>query len=231
MSWVRHAILHDTVADRIDADGRPLDEQTSVISRPATRIVRCPYSGSRLGGVMNATAMAQIAQHWPGIHSALACDGTVFGAFRVTTAALLAPEHFVRDHPDQPVPVRLSATYKACLGFHQALLFLLLTADIGTTPLVALGTTREFFAWLDRDGFLVGDVEACAGSRSLIEQAFDTLATPRANRPDPHVDEACAVILSACQNPDAIPPGAHPSWLHAAHRAQGRPSLLGQPLG
>ena len=178
----------------LDEAGRALGEQSSVPT-PDHELVPCPFAGVRRGGRMNRGALAQVQGH----HDELVrlVDGlwgppTVAGAWtRCAHLTLTAMAH------PPPVPVRLAAAFKTFLGFRQVLGALLLThPDLSSTPLGSLGTGHDFVGMLERERWLVGRHQVCAGSPAVIASWFDRLAVEGtgATDPRPKAEAAAAVV-------------------------------------
>ena len=150
---------------------------------------------------MNLTALRQLTAAWPallGTVQALAGpDPTVHRAWRAAVACTSAP--LLRPGP---VPVAVGGLYKTALGLTQATTALLLADDgVADTPLAQLGGPDAFFAWLDDGGWLLGQVQVCAGSAPMIASMFRALCGEGAPGPgldlDPPalwVDAACATV-------------------------------------
>lgn len=117
----------------------------------------CPYPDSRHGWPMNTEALAQVRRHWSFLTTTIeATSGPrLTDAFHASLRAIYAPfQH-------RPVPAHLSALYKACAGFSQVFCFLLLEGQ---------ERPDNFFEWLDREGWLLGTRQACAGPQKMIEE-------------------------------------------------------------
>lgn len=173
---------HDPTSDLLDEDGRPVGEIGSRRYDPeATELVQCPYADARQGNPMNHTALRQLSTVWPEVlRAAGALAGptpTAHGAWRACIAGTRAPALHHHRY-GTPVPRLLSALYKSSLGFSQVLTALLLSEPgLADVPLASLGTPDAFFALLDRERWLVGADQVCAGPRPMIEQMFEALAT------------------------------------------------------
>lgn len=172
---------HDPTSDLLDSDGRPVGEIGSRLYDPsATELLGCPYADARHGRPMNHTALRQLSAAWPGVLAAartLAGPGpaTVHRAWRAVVAGTRAPAAH-RTYVGGPIPRVLSALYKSSLGFSQVLTALLLAQDgMADVPLGSLGNADAFFALLDRERWLVGAEQVCAGPANLIGQMFDAL--------------------------------------------------------
>lgn len=169
-------VVWHTINDRRDSDGRPLGEQASPTMYASCREERaCPYPGGRHGLTMNTAALRQVRRHWPAVLQTVRAWGrpgaTVREAWQVTLAAYVV----AATHPE-PIPAPISALYKTCIGFNQVLFFLLLAADdVGEAPLSALATPPEFVQWLEREGWLLGQDQVCAGPARLIAAVFAAL--------------------------------------------------------
>ncbi len=170
------AIRQHIISDWIDADGRPIGEQASPVAYAACRDeVTCPYPDRRRGLPMSRGGLRQIRAAWPEILAAIqhlsVPDATTHQAWRVTVAVTIAPLLLPR-----PTPSARSAAYKACIGFNQILAFLLLGAEgLADTPLRDLASPEELCEWLDREGWLVGHAQVCAGPMRMIAELFSAL--------------------------------------------------------
>ncbi|MEW6278967.1 MAG: hypothetical protein AB1758_10115 [Candidatus Eremiobacterota bacterium] len=154
----------------MDEDGRPLLEQAS--PKYAAQELPCPYRDRRLGRPMNAAALRQVERHWGYVRETVAqCappDATVGQAFRASLAgyARVAQAGAV-------VPAPTAALYKACAGFSQVFCFLLLSQEgMADAPLSSLGGPEEFWAWLDGEGWLLGQRQVCAGSPARLRELY-----------------------------------------------------------
>ncbi len=145
-------------------------------SETVTEMAICPYADVRTGGAMNRSALRQMTAVWPDlldVLSVLAGPSPTVGqawAAVITGVALplVAPT---------PTPRLTAALFKASLGLSQVLSAMLLTADgVADAPLTALGDAPGFFTALDEGKWLVGAEQVCAGTRPMIEQAFEALA-------------------------------------------------------
>ncbi|MBX2803967.1 MAG: hypothetical protein KTR31_40195 [Myxococcales bacterium] len=186
-------VRFDPTADLIDEDGRPVGEIGSRHYDPAaTELRTCPYHDARRGHPMNQTALRQLSAVWPEVVAAGAWlarqttpAGSVHAAWWACIAGTRAPAIHDTLHPGVPVPRALSALYKASLGFSQVLTAVLLADDgIAEAPLASLGDADAFLALLDRERWLVGEQQACAGPGPMIGQLFDAFAG-RANEASP----------------------------------------------
>jgi len=170
----RAAVRGHHINDWLDTDGRPLGEQAAPIQYAACRDeVTCPYSGSRRGQPMNRAALRQLQRHWRTIQQTIrdlsVPDATVHDAWRVSVAVTIAPLLLPR-----PTPARHAALYKSCIGFNQIFAFLLLgDASIADRPLGTLAGPDDFGTWLEREGWLHGDAQVCAGSMAQIGSLYD----------------------------------------------------------
>lgn len=163
--------------DRLDGDGRPLGEISSPLYDPQrTEVVACPYADGRRGRPMNLSALRQLAEPWPAILATVrhlaGPAPTVHRVWWTSLAGTAAPLLV-----DGPVPVAISALYKAALGLSQVTSSLLLAADgVADTPFAALGDERAFFAFLDEGQWLHGQQQVCAGSAPQIREMAAALA-------------------------------------------------------
>lgn len=124
---------------------------------------------------MNLDALEQVRVSWSELQALMSAAAaweapTVLGGWRATSTCLAlaatAPE---------PVPRVWSALWKTTLGYHQALLLLVLEHDLGAAPLSSLGTGPQFAAWCARERLLFGQAEVCAGSPAWIARGFEVL--------------------------------------------------------
>ncbi len=192
---------HDPTSDLIDVDGRPVGEIGSRAYDPAaTRLVRCPYPDARRGGLMNQTALRQLSSCFDEVAELAARHvgpiPTVHAAWRACVAGTRAPAVH-HDREGTPIPRPLSAWYKASLGFSQVLTALLLADDgVADAPLAELGDASAFLELLERDRWLVGAEQVCAGPAAMIGRLFDLLAEGRADggADAPWIDERAAWI-------------------------------------
>lgn len=212
MNPVVQGLLDFGVTALVDADGRPVAEVASpLFSEVQTDLVTCPYADVRAGGVMNRSALWQMTTTWPDLLASLAAlagpDPTVSGAWAAAVTGIALPLV-----SPVPVPRLTAALFKASLGLSQVFSALLLTADgVADAPLSALGDAPAFFDALDQGRWLVGAQQVCAGSRPMIEQAFDALAGRGVER------ECPAEIAGAIARVGAMPPVV--VGLHVAHLA------------
>ncbi|MEZ4241124.1 MAG: hypothetical protein R3F59_34185 [Myxococcota bacterium] len=232
-----------------DAEGRPLGE----VSAPGydevpTEVVACPYADGRRGQPMNVTALRQLTGAWPALLGTVRTlsgpSPTAHRAWRTAVACTAAPLLVA-----EPVPVPLAALFKTALGLSQVTTALLLAADgVADTPLAALGTPAEAFDTLDRDGWLQGQLQVCAGSRPMIEQMWRALGGASDEAPcdafpwGDWLDEAAALVglqvallarpraPSAAATPTASTPSPPPGGSSGRRRGCGRsrPSRTGR---
>lgn len=169
MNSLAQALLANRRLQLRDDEGRRLTEHADLLD--PNEEVSCPYAGPRLGRPMNVAALTQIGRLWPellaDVRRTTPANATLQQAFQVTLefvcAPLLAPEN--------PLSAYLAVRYKACVGFCQVFAWLLLEQD--DQELSALGTGREFLAWLEIDGWLSGARQVCAGTAHQIATLFD----------------------------------------------------------
>lgn len=180
MSSLELALRADLAGDLVDADGRPVGELASErYAQTPTRVVRCPFHDRREGQPMNASALKQLREVWPDILQAAASlagsSGSGVAAWRAAIALTAAPTLHALLRPGVPVPNALSAGYKASLGFAQVLTHLLLTVG-SDLPFAQLGSGDQLLAFLDREGWLLGESQACAGTPEMIVALWESLA-------------------------------------------------------
>lgn len=177
----------DDAADLIDEDGRPVGEIGSVrYPDVATEVGACPYADARHGRPMNRSALRQLSLAWSEVRSTVAAmaarasrPGTVAGAWQTALAGTAIPAVWSRQHPGEPVPRRWSAIYKTSLGFSQVTTAMLLSDDgVADCALGSLGSPDEFLELLDRERWLVGEQQVCAGPSAWIAELFGALASP-----------------------------------------------------
>lgn len=204
MSLGREIVKHP--APRLlDEDGRPVAEIGTELEDPpvGTERVACPYPDRRAGLPMNRSALRQMAVEWPAVLAALrsfAGPGpvSVRGALAavLTGTSEVARHHL--DHPDRPVPRRVAVTYKTCLGLSQVLAASCLAdPDVGSAPLGSLGDGAAFFTFLDDGGWLLGQVEVCAGPRAMFLDVFTALSEGGGTPPAWALEARRAVGLAA----------------------------------
>lgn len=231
MSPVVQGLLDFGVTALVDEDGRPVAEVASpAFSSVHTDLVTCPYADVRAGGLMNRSALWQMTATWPDLLASLSAlagpEPTVSRAWSAAVTGIALPLV-----SQEPVPRLTAALFKASLGLSQVFSALLLTDDgVADAPLSALGDAAAFFDALDQGRWLVGAQQVCAGSRPMIEQAFDALGGRG-------VDRACPTeIANAIGRVGALPPTvvglhvAHLASLQRLHRlGQGAPAEAHHP--
>lgn len=169
-------LVRSEASDRLDEDERPLGEVSSLRYEEArTEVIPCPYADRRRGLPMNRSALRQISLVWPDVLAtfrALARERPTLGQiWRLSLVGITAP----LAAPD-PVPRGLSALYKTSLGLSQVSTTLLLGADdLAELPFSELGDRDDLFAALDSNGWLLGQLQVCAGSRSMFDQMHEAL--------------------------------------------------------
>ena len=163
--------------DLVDRDGRALGEVSSPrYDAQRTELVACPYPDGRRGQPMNLSALRQLAAPWPAllstVRSLVGAEPTVHRVWWASLAGTAAPLLV-----DGPVPVGLSALYKASLGLSQVTSSLLLADDgVADVPFAELGDDASFFAFLDAGNWLVGQQQVCAGAAPQIREVARALA-------------------------------------------------------
>lgn len=217
----------------VDADGRPLGEVSSPRWDPdRTEVVACPYPDRRAGRPMNRTALRQVSPVWPELLAtfrALAGPSpTVHRAWRAALVGLSAPLLV-----PEPVPVVLSALYKTSLGLSQVTTDLLLAEDgVADAPFASLGDGEAFFDALDRGGWLLGQVQVCAGTRAMFVQLGEALAgapgearlTPALpDDPERIADVAALALADHALDALGAPGSPLPPWLRALVAVPDRP--------
>jgi hypothetical protein len=177
---------------------------------------------------------------WPELLAASAHAGgpepTVHRAWAAVVKGMALPLAVSR-----PTPRPVAAWFKASLGLSQVYGSLLVgDDDVADAPLTSLGSASDFFAALDRHRWLLGAVQACAGTEAMIRQVFDATVGRLPTGPRPtwlealeHVAEAptwvavhAAVLLirarRARAGQGAHPGGDEPPWLRMCFAAPNR---------
>lgn len=178
--------------DWVDADGRPLGERASPLYPPDTRRVACPYAGSRAGLPMNVTSLSQVRPHRERNLATLAAAcgpaPSVARLFQGCSALIATPVSSRIAAPGAPIPVDIAALYKTTIGFHQLLVSLLLdTEGLAALPATELDGSEALLGALEAGGWLVGQVEVCAGAPADIAATWDVLTGRRlAPAVEPH---------------------------------------------
>ncbi len=236
------ALLDHPAPRLLDEDGRPVAEVGSEVEGTVPTVhVACPYADRRRGMPMNRSALRQLGAVWPEVLARLSAYAgpppvTVHAALGAVLAGTSTVVRWWCDHPDLPVPRGLAATYKTSLGLSQVLAAsCLLEPDLGPAPLRSLGDADAFFSFLDDGGWLLGQVEACAGPRGAIGEAFDALCAGGGPTPPWAPDVRWGIGLlgaSLLAAPTADPASAPrlarllgpkgPSWTRALFGAPGR---------
>jgi hypothetical protein len=228
--------------DRLDEDGRPLGEVSSTLyDRVETEVVACPYPDGRHRRPMNRTALRQVSSVWPSVLATLQTlsrpNATVHHTWKIALIGIAAPLL-------SPVPTSrgLSALYKACLGLSQVTTTLLLEDDgVAAMPFCELGSGTDFYTALDQHGWLLGQVQVCAGPAAMLVQMGEVLAhggspsSPPLPLPDPwRMADLAARTVSAHATywvqadvlrarGASIPPRLLPPWLRAVATEAFRP--------
>lgn len=127
---------------------------------------------------MNRSALKQVSGQWEGILSwvgpEVGSPSSLRESLSVALLATVEPSLHHLSHPHAPVPAPISARHKACLGFCQILFFMLINdPEPDEAKLSDYGSKEEFFQWLDTEGWLLGQQQACAGPQRMIEQLFE----------------------------------------------------------
>jgi hypothetical protein len=185
-----------------DVEDRPLRE-----GRTPAELVRpddieykaCPYSGTRSGKPMNASALRQMGAHWDAACATLgslrAAHDRVLGVtapglmdiWRVSQLGSALPWwHLFREGA---VPAHVAALSKATLGqgiWAQRVLVKMLT-DRWSPPALTPETILEL---AELSGTLVGETEVCSGGDKMLLRFFDMLVG--ANGAAPVSDELLA---------------------------------------
>ncbi len=193
-------LLADAALDALDEDGRPLGEQASPVLYRASSVDErpCPYEDGRARArmPMNVAALRQANTCWREVLAQLSrlaalhatSEGPLSGhqVWQAHLAVMCAPLLWWRAH-DAPLPRALSALYKLSLGFATALPMLLLSQPgVGDAPLGEALSGEEFFALNDAQGWLIGQMQVCAGPKRLITQSYETICWANLSAPPAH---------------------------------------------
>jgi hypothetical protein len=185
-----------------DIEGRPLREgrTPAELLRPDDiEYKTCPYSGSRNGKPMNASALRQMGAHWDEACATLAslraAHDRVLGVtqpglmdiWRTSQLGSALPwwHHF----RGEVVPAHIAALSKATLGqgiWAQRVLCKTMT-DAWSPPAL---TPESMLELAEASGTLVGETEVCSGGDKMLLRFFDVLVG--ANSAPPVADEVLA---------------------------------------
>jgi len=179
-----------------DVEGRPLREGRTpkeLLEPDDIEYKTCPYTGSRSGKPMNASALRQMGAHWDAACSTLASlraahdralgvtKPGLMDIWRVSQLGSSLPWfHLFRDGS---VPAHVAALSKATLGqgiWAQRVLARTLTDPSWQLPELTAQTILEL---AEASGTLVGDTEVCSGGDKMLLQFFDVLVGERAASP------------------------------------------------
>lgn len=166
-------LIEDEVVKLRDTDGRPVSEATS----PCKDCPPCPYNDQRHGLPMNLAALRQLVANWEDIlywiSPQTAEQSSLRDSLAVALLATVQPAVYAIENPESSVPAGISARYKACLGFCQILTYMIWNdPNPDSAKLGDYGNSDEFFQWLDEEGWLIGQIQACPGPRTMIDQLF-----------------------------------------------------------
>lgn len=183
-----------------DVEGRPLREGRTpkeLLKPDDIEYKTCPYSGSRHGKPMNASALRQMGAHWDEACGTLASlraahdralgvtQPTLMDIWRTSQLGSALPWwHLFRDGS---VPAHVAALSKATLGqgiWAQRVLSRTLTDPAWTMPPL---TPPAILELAEASGTLVGETEVCSGGEKMLLQFFDVLAGE--SRAEPVADE------------------------------------------
>ena len=173
-------LLEDKVLSLRDSDGRPVSEATS----GEEHFSPCPYSDKRHGYPMNVPALRQMTGQWEHVLDWVSPkrgeNSKLRDSLAVALFATVEPMIYKLENPELVIPSEMSIRYKACLGFCQVLTYLIWNdLDPSEARLADFGTADEFFVWLDRERWLLGQVQACPGPRTMIQQLFTRFCSAR----------------------------------------------------
>ena len=183
-----------------DVEDRPLREGRTpkdLLRDGDIEYKTCPYSGSRHGKPMNASALRQMGAHWDEACTTLAslraAHDRVLGVtrpglmdiWRVSQLGSSLPWfHLFRDGR---VPAHVAALSKATLGqgiWAQRVLARTLTDPSWQLPEL---TSQSILELAEASGTLVGESEVCSGGDKMLLQFFDVLVGE--NKAAPAVDD------------------------------------------
>lgn len=178
-----------------DVEGRPLREGRTPPEHLRADDIEykvCPYTGSRSGKPMNASALRQMGAHWDEACATLAglraAHDRVLGVtapglmdiWRVSQLGSALPWwHLFREGA---VPAHVAALSKATLGqgiWAQRVLVKMLT-DRWSPPALTPETILEL---AELSGTLVGETEVCSGGDKMLLRFFDVLVGENAAAP------------------------------------------------
>jgi hypothetical protein len=171
--------FHRDVEDRPIREGRTPPE---FLRDGDIEYKTCPYSGSRLGKPMNASALRQAGVHWDEVLDALAwlraahdnalgiTTPGIWDIWRTSQLGSALPWFFILN--DKPVPGYAAALSKMTLGvgiWAQRMFVKSLTE--GWTP--GHLTAERTLELAEASGTLVGESEVCSGGDKMLLRYFD----------------------------------------------------------
>jgi hypothetical protein len=178
-----------------DVEGRPLREGRTppeLLKPDDIEYKPCPYTGSRSGKPMNASALRQMGAYWDEacelLASLRAAHDRVLGVtqpglmdiWRVSQLGSALPWwHLFREGT---VPAHVAALSKATLGqgiWAQRMLVRAIAEGWSPPPL----TAESILALAEASGTLVGETEVCSGGDKMLLRFFDVLAGASAAAP------------------------------------------------
>jgi hypothetical protein len=168
-----------------DVEGRPIREGRTppeFLREGDIEYKTCPYSGSRLGKPMNASALRQAGVHWDEVLDALAwlrsahdhalgvTTPTIWDIWRTSQLGSALPWFFILR--DEPVPGYAAALSKMTLGMGiwAQRMFVKSLTD-GWTP--GHLTPEHILELAEGSGTLVGDSEVCSGGDKMLLRYFE----------------------------------------------------------
>lgn len=183
------ALVHDSLLDWLDTEGRPLGESASPLWDGEGERA-CPFAGSRRGRPMNTAALAQVLAHREQALAALrAASGPTAGDAWLATCALRWAPLF----GPRPVPATDAATFKTVLGITRPLTsWLLLSPGSAGEPLHTLVPPGTVVDRLEHEGWLHGSRQVCAAPPERIVEAWEALVVPDT----PEIDTTGALVAS-----------------------------------
>lgn len=171
--------FHRDVEDRPIREGRTPPE---FLREGDIEYKTCPYSGSRLGKPMNASALRQAGVHWDEVLEALAwlrsahdkalgvTTPTIWDIWRTSQLGSALPWFFILR--DEPVPGYAAALSKMTLGmgiWAQRMFVKSLTEAWTPGHL----TAERILELAEASGTLVGETEVCSGGDKMLLRYFD----------------------------------------------------------
>jgi hypothetical protein len=175
-----------------DDEGRPLKEgKAPEHCRTAVpmQMVECRYAGSRFrhANPMNASALQQMARHWPEALSGFgylrnlmagakpAGEITLIEFWKIARAGAILPEYLCHRTADPlgdgKLPAFVAVMYKAALGLFNSAQNIVLSGILkADTNGLSKADPDAIIAFADDTAMLVGEKEVCAGPANMIAE-------------------------------------------------------------